>query len=788
MSSSRTLLERNVHTLGHCDPVEDSDAEPREPLTEETIDVAVVGGGVCGLAVTLQLIERAKDGLKEGKKQSIKSIYIIEKGGDIGTGLAYSEACTGSITDTHASTMGLCPINPMKFVGWLQDNNPELRKVHFPTRSEYGRYLRELLKEAIVDAKALDIDFQTVHGNIVNAARHNQTTEIVLADGRKLRAHNVVLALGNYCAHTHDKFIGNSRHFRCPWPVEKLGVIEPEAPVFIMGSRLTAIDVANALVEHKHTGKIYMISRSRRLPKVQGPPAEYPYRYQLHSLAREVEDRPVSAWVRIACEFEEEMEDYTDADFSELTRDVDPLAMLKADIDEAEKGPIQWQVLLNATKALVERYWHVLTPDEKVEFLRDNESKWMTYRHAIPVENARKILAGLQKGQLILLQGEDVEWIDDCFTLKSNNQEYKAKYLIESLGQEYNTMKINSPLLQSLIKSGQLSPHSLGGVDVDFNTLKATEGMYVIGSLTKGVHFYTSAIDRNVAHAARIADSIVGLPFRRSLHIALFVGTDVFSNLVLSRLVPELLGQGHLPFVILPTDNVHEYPAKKPFKLAELAFWERDVLQKVVIPFVGSSQGTSEFMSAEQMKEKYAIMVERVKDVSSSHCHSLLKDNYIDIGVNIRSYQEFDCSGVLLDLEAGFLPTLRAMMTGKANATYTLHHMDGGEIVSVQNPAIDYRLDILRNIQDNYGKGVEMVLAAVEKLARGGGLSGEGGVVITDSAFPTKEDVDVCVEKGILLADRHRSKVKQLLVDCFGGDRKLELSVAIEVAELAWYD
>lgn len=54
MSSSRNLLERSVHTLGHCDPVEDSGPEPQEALAEETIDVAIVGGGVCGLAVTLQ--------------------------------------------------------------------------------------------------------------------------------------------------------------------------------------------------------------------------------------------------------------------------------------------------------------------------------------------------------------------------------------------------------------------------------------------------------------------------------------------------------------------------------------------------------------------------------------------------------------------------------------------------------------------------------------------------------------------------------------------------------------
>ncbi|CZR51820.1 uncharacterized protein PAC_01697 [Phialocephala subalpina] len=779
MSSSRTLLERTVNTLGHCDAAEYAGAGEQEALTKEVIDVAVIGGGVCGLAVILQLIERVKDERKEGKKQSIGSIYIIEKGGVIGTGLAYSEACTGSIIDTHASTMGPCPINPMKFVGWLQDNNPELRKVHFPTRSEYGRYLRELLKEAIVDAKALNIDFRTIHGNVINATRQNQTTEVVLADGRKLHALNVV----------------------CPWPVEKFGVIEHEAPVFIMGSRLTAIDVANALVEHGHTGKIYMISRSRRLPKVQGPPAEYPYRYQLHSLAREVEDRPVSAWIRIACEFEDEMEDYSDADFSELTRDVDPLQMLKADIAEAEKGPIRWQVVLNAMKALVERYWSVLTLDEKTQFLKENGSKWMTYRHAIPLENARKILAGLEKGQLVVLQGENVKWSGDSFNLKSNGKEYRVKYLIESLGQEYDTTHIDSPLLQSMLKSRQLAHNPLGGVDVDFNTLKATEGLYVIGSLTKGVHFYTSAIDRNVAHAARVADNIVGLPFRRPLHVALFVGTDLFSNLMVSRLVPELLGQGHLPFLILPADLIHVYPTKEPYKLAELTFWERDVLQKVVISFLGSSQVSSEFATVEQLKEKYAIMVDRIENISSPHCHSILKDNYIDLGINLRSYQEFDHvirdhfqprGRAIVNLEAGFLPTLRAMMNGKVAATYTLHYIDDedsdGGIIDVQTLAIDHSQHMLWNVQNNYGKGVEMVMAAVEKLARFGSLPAGDGVSMCSSDFLTKEDLDICVETGILLEGRDRSKVKKLLVDCFSGDRKKELGAAIEVAELAWYD
>jgi uncharacterized NAD(P)/FAD-binding protein YdhS len=71
----------------------------------------------------------------------------------------------------------------------------------------------------------------------------------------------VVLALGNFCSTSHkEQFYGNPNYFRCPWPIEELNDVASDADVFVMGSRLTDIDVANDLVERGHKGVITFIS------------------------------------------------------------------------------------------------------------------------------------------------------------------------------------------------------------------------------------------------------------------------------------------------------------------------------------------------------------------------------------------------------------------------------------------------------------------------------------------------------------------------------------------------
>lgn len=94
------------------------------------------------------------------------------------------------------------------------------------------------------------------------------------------------------------------------------------------------------------------------------------------------------------------------------------------------------------------------------------------------------------------------------------------------------------------------------------------------------MHFDTVAIDRTVAHAVRVADSLVGLAPRRPLHVALFVGRDVAAHLMVSEVVPRLIALEHFPFIFLEDGDVGVHGE-------ELRFWREGLLQEAVIPYLG---------------------------------------------------------------------------------------------------------------------------------------------------------------------------------------------------------
>lgn len=63
------------------------------------------------------------------------------------------------------------------------------------------------------------------------------------------------------------------------------------------------------------------------------------------------------------------------------------------------------------------------------------------------------------------------------------------------------------------------------GLSLDQHTLESTTtpGIYAIGSLSTGVHFYTNGIDRNVVHASRISRHLVGKPVHPPVHVAIIL-------------------------------------------------------------------------------------------------------------------------------------------------------------------------------------------------------------------------------------------------------------------------
>jgi hypothetical protein len=563
------------------------------------------------------------------------------------------------------------------------------------------------------------------------------------------------------------------------------------------------VDVANALVSNGHAGSITFISRSGKLPKVQGVPARFGERYILYNLARELEgnekliggalDAVISKMKYLILEHDPQA-------IAHLSGDGEASEVLKEDIRAAESGSIIWQLVIGATAPLLERYWNTFTIEEKQHWLKDFNSTWVTHRHSMPLENGKKILELLESGQLQVVKGSKVLWNESKqrFVLEQedgNGRSVEGDFLIESLGQEFDTAKINSQLLKTLLSSGLLQSHPVCGIDVDFDTLKTASGIHVIGSLTKGVHFYVTATDRVTAHASRIANSLVKLPPRKPLHIAFFVGSDLFSHLMLSKLVPRLLCLGHLLFIFLPKDSGYaklKNTNPKPYELEKLQFWERTALQDTIIPLLGTAiQLGAKFLTVQQLASHYGLLFQPIPNINDTSFLQTLKGNHIDIGISLRCYQRFKSPIIsyfnspgrcLLNLHPGKLPEYRGVMTAfraMSNADldfgYSLHHIDenfdAGAIIDIKTGTIDYSKAMLEGMNGLYEIGVGMVMDAIERFARGGDL--KDGVVEQEVekaryfTFPTEEEIREGGEKGVEIVG---DGALELLVECFGGE------------------
>ncbi|KAM3496873.1 hypothetical protein MY10362_009757 [Beauveria mimosiformis] len=752
--------------------------ELAQQLSVTQSDVAIVGGGAGGVAVVLHLIEQAKKG------RCLREIVIIETRDALGPGLAFSTDCHGTILNMHSDTMGIYHGNPRDYTQWRES----LKDGPFPSRVDYGKYLQERWITAIEEARVLGITITTVQASATDIDKAGDKAgdtayKITLNNQTTLTAHSVVLALGNFTSSANSHLLGKAGYFPNPWPTTQLKSIPSTAHVLIVGSRLSAVDAALYLSENGHQGAITFMSRSGKLPRVQGDPVPNPRRYALHELARQVEGNPNESLLRLTSSLIDEISIATKGDWSWMLEKDCPMEQLETDLIAAQEQRVRWQSILNGTAPVIERYWNSLSSTSQQLFMEKFNSTWMTYRHAMPIKNAKRVLQLLRNSQLQVVRGDEIYW-DGMFKAETSVGVLETPYVIEATGQECHTQRINSPLVQSAVHKGLLTPHAAGGVVVDFQSLQATKGLYVMGSLTRGTHFYVSATDRVAAHASRIAKSLTCEPFSLHLHAAIFVGGNLVSHLMASKLVPELIEAGHVPYLFLVSSAAE--PEKQKGELSdfpELGFFENELLQEHVIPYFKNKDAEdAKSPTVRQLASKYGILVQQLPAIGDKSFSEKMSKHHIDMGLSLVSTDSFSENALgyfssgkkLLHLHSknlssyrGVMSAARAMNNKESHFIYSLREMKRGatmgHVIDIRKHAIDYSKSTLACMNDVYALGIDMAMCAVGKIARGEDLGAVSLIGEKDgmSNRPSKEELE-----------EYAASIVQILVDSFASTQK----------------
>ncbi|MDQ1461421.1 MAG: hypothetical protein QOI08_2905 [Actinomycetota bacterium] len=463
-----------------------STIEPIEPIV-------VIGAGASGL-LTARALLRAGD----------PSVVLIERDASWSTGPAYATRDAQHLLNVPAGKLGVDHDRPFDFVDWASRRMPDVTPCAFLPRSHYGTYLRDLLDTT---ARTAHLSRRSHLARVTGTATRvdpgssrtfdRPAARVHLGDGRSIDAAHVVLALGNP---RPRPLAGDTEHvIDDPWSPCAVDAVAPEDAVVIVGTGLTAIDVALTLAARGHRGPLQMVSRRGLLPRPHDLRATSAVAVEVPPRADALTARSAMRWLRGAI---------------------------------ADAGG-DWRAVFDAVRPHTNEMWSRLSEPERARLLRLAGRYWEVHRHRIAPEVAERAGELVATGRLRLRTG-GVERIERRSRSASrvvvraphgDRPVIDAHWVVNCTGPDFDLRRSGGALVRGLLGEGLARPGFLGlGFDVapDGSLVDASGGavasMSVVGPMRRGSEWETTAIPELRAQAEQVTARITSARPAPTLH------------------------------------------------------------------------------------------------------------------------------------------------------------------------------------------------------------------------------------------------------------------------------
>ncbi len=440
--------------------------------------VAIVGAGYSGTLLAINLLRAAARPTR---------VVLVERSGSIARGAAYARRDFPYILNVPASHMSATGSDPDEFLHYVQRFLPTTRGEDFISREMYGNYLEQLL-EAAVGAARPGVSFEHRTGSVLDV-REPKRPELLFADGTRLAADEVVLALGNPpaadpCPAPGMMGIPGVR----PDPWTRIEGSDPARPLLVIGSGLTMADVVCDTVARSPGRPIHVLSRHGLIPPDQTNFQRAPAHLATHPL------EPTPSLRRL-------------------------VASARGLVREIEVRGGDWRTAIATIRSAAPRLWRALPPAERRRFLRHVRSHWDSLRHRLPGSVRARVVALHARGQLKLHAGRLVSVTREGDELVARWQprgqtlvrELRAGEVANCTGPDYDIRRSTEPLWQALVARGDAVGDELGlgvrtathGALLDHHG-HAHHHLYYVGPMLRADHWEATA-------AAELRDRIEAL-------------------------------------------------------------------------------------------------------------------------------------------------------------------------------------------------------------------------------------------------------------------------------------
>lgn len=481
------------------------------PTSSRPLRVAICGGGASAVLLLSALARHGHRPL---------AITVFEPRSRLGQGIAYSTDSPLHLLNVPAARMATSE-DPEGFLRWLRAKCPkavgEWGRDDFAPRALYGRYLETLCETA---RAAPHLQLTRACTVVERVRQHGEGWEVVPARGAPLRADVVILATGNeppapigpnVAAAARALIIEN------PWDGHALDGIAPDAPVLLVGSGLTAVDVAlDLLYARHHAGPVIACSRRALLPRPHGPRAALP-----SELCQRLESASLREILRLGREL--------------------------AAQDPTGAG---WRGLIDELRRNSAGIWHRLSLPERQRFLRHLRPFWEVHRHRLAPDVHARLEAAMRTGEFRTMKGRiaaiepgrSSSTLQVTFTRSGRSQVLSFARIINCTGPRGGLTDSTNPLLRSLAAGGIAvdDPFRLGlATDVHSRVIGADRKphatLFALGSLARGQRFELTAIPEIAEQTRQVACEILALP-------ELVVRRNICESTVESALDAQSLG------------------------------------------------------------------------------------------------------------------------------------------------------------------------------------------------------------------------------------------------------
>lgn len=428
--------------------------------SDRRVAVAIVGAGFSGTMAAAQLARRGIGSM------------LIEGGGRAGQGAAYSTEDPAHLLNVPAGNMSAWPDSPDDFASKAKEG------ATFTQRRHFGAYLASILDEAVASGHVALVEKRVVGARIADG-----DWRVELDDGTNIAADALVLATGNQppgrlraLDAAGDRLVSN------PWGPEARAAIadaaEKDAPVLIVGTGLTMVDVILSLDAAGHRGQILAVSRRGQLPRGHADSDPAPVR---------LEDVPhghagtLLSWLR------------------------------------RRSSRTGWRAAIDSLRPHSHALWQSLDLDQQRRFLRHARPWWDAHRHRIAPQVADRIVQLIAAGRLQVVAGRVADCrrkgdeIDVAIARRGGGTtEGSYAYVFNCTGPLHDMASTADPLLGSLLCAGHARADPLGiGIAVDERSrVEGAERLWALGPLTKGRFWEIIAVPDIREQAAAVAQDI----------------------------------------------------------------------------------------------------------------------------------------------------------------------------------------------------------------------------------------------------------------------------------------